>query len=1046
MCSRVFSSLELGFEPCDLQQTIKDKLARVGRLFDQHCAVTCFEELICFLNIALLQFKTIYILENPAYINLYPVDALIQEPVSNALLQHFDIDANEEAFLGDLTEYTAIFSNYVQTDAGIACCYNLQPDQLQHVKIRREIFDQAALPLPQISTLEDQMQYVTLCNDVDYFQLVQALYSTDKSYAVTWENYLSVETVAKQRLEGLCALFPGRLFAYLVPAGSSSAAGNPALLDLLRQYWGYSAFRSIQTYDVPRLEHGEKVRMTISQEKVIQDLIEQVERCRAGENFRDIFVTASTGSGKSLMFQLPAIYLAERYGLLTLVVTPLIGLMDDQVSGLEGIQYKAARAIHSDISPIVKRQIIQEVTDGKCHILYLSPESLLNRGDIEQFFSTRRIGMLVVDEAHIVTTWGKQFRPDYWCLGDHVQKLRRTQARRVDAPSAFIIATFTATAIYGGPEDMYHETLNSLHMIDPITYLGCVKRDNIDIQISQLVTKQDKVEYEMDKYNALIGLIRLALMRGQKLLIYFPTIALIKRFYDYCDSQGLREHIAQYYGQMGPDDKKDNLAAFQSGKRKTMLATKAFGMGIDIEDIVTVSHFAPTGNVCDYMQEIGRAARALGIQGHAIYQHMKNDFTHINRLHGLSMIQNYQLVEVIKKILALYQQKRFEDRDPPSTKKRNEMLINAEDFAYIFDGPLSDEHDLMNKVKTAMLLIQKDYENRGFAPFHMRPMPMHGKGYFSMLPSTQVRLNQQYPDVATNFYGPQNIYEVNLESIWEQSYQGQYSFPRFKFLLYSGSPDIAFNREQTLLPAMRVKVFFQGGAEQRFHTLLAALRQVAHQSIYQGKYFAIQEMIDAVMHIVSLPHFRVESMVHVALAAMDVYRREYANRMNSAMYQTRALRNGTVCYQFSAACRDFFSWLEKGFQFVQQSTQENELYVVNRGMGHNRCREITTILGVLEAFDVLHFISIGGSNSQIYLYVTETKAMQMVRDNPASYRNKLLYTIHQRHIASVRMMTYLFQSNFSSAEIWEHLENYFLGMVPEALNLAAVPQEMSDIP
>ena len=88
--------------------------------------------------------------------------------------------------------------------------------------------------------------------------------------------------------------------------------------------------------------------------------------------------------------------------------------------------------------------------------------------------------MLIVDEAHIVTTWGKQFRPDYWYLGDHVQKLRRTQARNQENPMPFTIATFTATAIYEGHEDMYHETLNSLHMIDPITYLGYVKRENIN--------------------------------------------------------------------------------------------------------------------------------------------------------------------------------------------------------------------------------------------------------------------------------------------------------------------------------------------------------------------------------------------------------------------------------------------------------------------------------------------------------------------------------------------------------------------------------------
>ena len=85
-----------------------------------------------------------------------------------------------------------------------------------------------------------------------------------------------------------------------------------------------------------------------------------------------------------------------------------------------------------------------------------------------------------------------------------------------------------------------------------------------------------------------------------------------------------------------------------------MLATKAFGMGIDINDIEIVAHFAPTGNVCDYVQEIGRAARKEDLQGEAYYHYNAKDFKHINRLHGLSQIQKYQLIEVIKKIDELY--------------------------------------------------------------------------------------------------------------------------------------------------------------------------------------------------------------------------------------------------------------------------------------------------------------------------------------------------------------------------------------------------------
>ena len=114
-------------------------------------------------------------------------------------------------------------------------------------------------------------------------------------------------------------------------------------------------------YNLEKLANHEKQVIGVSQEQIIQDLITQAERCMEGNNFRDIFVTAPTGSGKSLMFQIPAIYLAQKYNLLTLVITPLIGLMNDQVQALKKQGYYGAETINSDISPLVKQSIIEKL-------------------------------------------------------------------------------------------------------------------------------------------------------------------------------------------------------------------------------------------------------------------------------------------------------------------------------------------------------------------------------------------------------------------------------------------------------------------------------------------------------------------------------------------------------------------------------------------------------------------------------------------------------------------------------------------------------------
>ena len=208
-------------------------------------------------------------------------------------------------------------------------------------------------------------------------------------------------------------------------------------------------------------------------------------------------------------------------------------------------RYAKARTINSDIPPMVKKTVAQEVQEGRCDILYLSPESLLSRSDISDLIGDRAIGLLIVDEAHIVTTWGKQFRPDYWFLGDYVNKLRKQQ---LNGPHqhAFVTATFTATATYGGEEDMYRETLRSLHMSpDPIVYLGCVRRRNIELCIREVPRVTGRREYELDKFQALTGQITTALEQGQKTLIYFPTVSLLERFYTHCLAQRLGNAVTQ---------------------------------------------------------------------------------------------------------------------------------------------------------------------------------------------------------------------------------------------------------------------------------------------------------------------------------------------------------------------------------------------------------------------------------------------------------------------------------------------------------------------
>lgn len=1023
-----FAPEQFGYARANLADTIEDKMSRLMALAMEEEKVIAFDEFAALYELAVSLYKRIVIIENPLYMNLYPAGAELPENIRQALLVHYDDDLSSESDLGDIDDYVAVYSNFIETENGIACCYNLDDSALKHEKILvMDAMDiQAAAPV--LSEDAKSFVRVNICTDIDYYELLGKLMDTADIFAVNYNSYAGGTQVMGRAVARLNGYFSGRIVAGMDGGSSAEPAFHyPEITEMMEKYWGYPEYRNIRMYDINAVNKGVKKVISVSQENIISDLVSQVEKCRLGQASRDVFVTAPTGAGKSLMFQLPAMYLAEKYGLLTIVITPLIGLMNDQVQALEAKGYHGARTINSDISPIIRDEILNEVAEGICNILYLSPESLLSRSDITALIGSRRIGMLVVDEAHIVTTWGKQFRPDYWYLGDHVHKLRTAQSKAPENPMSFVIATFTATAIYKGTEDMYNETLNSLHMIDPITYLGYVKRDNISIEVSEIEAVHNRTEYELDKFDSLIKMINTAMVRGQKTLIYFPTVALIERFFTYCYSKNLRDYVTKYHGQMTADNKNASFRDFLTGAKSVMLATKAFGMGIDIPDIAIVSHYAPTGNVCDYMQEIGRAARDIHIDGHAVYEHMSTDFQHINRLHGLSSVYKGQLVEVIKKILELYEAYRYEGTGANHMKKRNEMLIDTESFSYIFDGPMSDESTLVNKVKTAMLLIQKDYENRGFTPFRMRPIPIFAYGYLTIRPDFREKIAGRYPKAVQVVNSRLHVCRVDLRSIWEKDYQHKMSFPKFKYMLYSGSDELEFNQQYRFSTAMSIDVIFEKNCETDFVRIFQGLKDTLNESVRTNTFNSEEDLVQLLMKDSGIGQYKAENIIRVILAAVNTYSREYSKGIYAKLVSVHPLKNGKVKYKFESPIRNFFFWIQEGWNTVVEETYEGCMYVTNEG-DSVRTREIITVLGILESFGILHFKSLGGTNSQIYIYVNETKTMRMVREKPELYKNRLLESIGDRHAESVKMLNYLFQSGFSSDEIWEHLENYFLGI------------------
>ena len=1020
-------------EKVDLEDLATNRILYFSKLITDRKVVT-YEEFLLLYDFIVAQYSEVYIFENNIYMDQYSVELLCSEEIRKGLLNHFmevEDDENDDLEVGKgaVQELISLYIGVKDYNGLLIGAYNdSKVNNSSKVEVIR-IFEESRFKLRSTYTANT---FIDIIEEADYIELVSEIFGAANELCIRISNYTGDLHKLNQHLQIVAENWAEQVtLSILQPQiGTIEFEHKAEYTDILKKHWGFDSFRSLPVYDMAKLEEHQKEVTNISQEKIISDIVKQVENCgNPNADSKDVFVTAPTGAGKSVMFQIPAIYLAEKYNLLTIVISPLIGLMNDQIKNLELKNYRNAKTINSDISPIIKQEIMEKVASSEYHILYLSPETLLARSDVEQLIGDRTIGMIVIDEAHIVTTWGKQFRPDYWYLGDHIRKLRKRQIDRKGR--SFVIATFTATAIYKGVEDMYTETINSLHMINPITYLGYVKRNDIDIVIQR--SQKDRSvrrEYEPDKFLEIENVIMRAMITNKKTLVYFPTVALINRCYEYLRAKRMISQVAIYHGSLNKDQKTENYEQFMRKEKLVMLATKAFGMGIDIDDIEIVVHFAPTGNVCDYVQEIGRAARNPSLRGEAFYAYEPRDFKHINRLHGLSTIQKYQLIEVIKKIDEIYSNSLKSSGRQLSTRKRNALLLDAENFTYIFGSPIDDDDNNINKVKTALLIIQKDFENKfGFSPVTIRPIPLFSVGFFEIQPQIQANLLEKYNDCLEEIEPKKHICRVMLEKIWRKDYANR-SLPQFKYLLYTRDEELDLVKSFPMRAALCVNIEYASDYFSVFNKYWTVIQKFINDKVRSEKYTSQEEIVDVLKVECGISKYKAQSICEVLIASMNSYRRNFMKGM-SAISTEKTMKDNTTKYQFHVAVGSYFNWVNRIFHRIINDTDKGELYIINDGS--SLAKETGIVLGILESLDVLTFKMIGGANSQLYIYINQIQTLKNIISYPKSYNNKLLSSVSERHLISVKMLTYLYENGFTSDDMWNILEDYFLGKIPETV-------------
>ena len=319
------------------------------------------------------------------------------------------------------------------------------------------------------------------------------------------------------------------------------------LMTPLRRYWGYSTFRPLQ-------------------ERIVRTLLAGHDTC----------VVMPTGGGKSLCYQLPAVVSEGT----AVVISPLIALMQDQATQLAQMGIPAA-VLNSTLSEAEQAKVMSRAREGAYRLLYVSPERVA-RGDTMGWLQHIQIAFFAIDEAHCISEWGHEFRPEY-------RQLSKLRTKFPDRP----IAAFTASAT----RHVRHDILAQLQLRNPDKYIASFYRPNLRYLVRECAG--------LEQMEMLVSALRS--YSGSNVIIYSPTINRVEETVDYLEDNDIA--AVGYHGKMGADDRRRNQERWMSDEVRVLVGTIAFGLGINKAAVRAVIHLSLPKSIEQYYQEAGRAGR-----------------------------------------------------------------------------------------------------------------------------------------------------------------------------------------------------------------------------------------------------------------------------------------------------------------------------------------------------------------------------------------------------------------------------------------------------
>src|SRR5580698_1919801 len=334
--------------------------------------------------------------------------------------------------------------------------------------------------------------------------------------------------------------------------------------------------------------------------------------CRAATDGRDVLLVMPTGAGKSLCYPLPAI----ARGGTALVISPLIALMDDQATKLSASGLRVGR-IHSGLSRDETRQACRNYLDGTLQSLFIAPERM-RVPTFPAMLAKKRPSLIAIDEAHCISAWGHDFRPDYRTLGDFLPALR---------PAPVIALTATATPT------VQKDIIAQLKLTQPELFIHSFRRHNLAIEIVEL-SKPRRNEFTAKLLKE---------KSNRPAIVYAPSRKSAEEL-----ASTLGEGAAAYHAGLDAVTRERVQRYFLTGKLEVVVATIAFGMGIDKADVRSVVHTGLPGSIEQYYQEIGRAGRD-GLPSRTLLLHSFAD----RKMHDFFLERDYPAITELTRVASV---------------------------------------------------------------------------------------------------------------------------------------------------------------------------------------------------------------------------------------------------------------------------------------------------------------------------------------------------------------------------------------------------------